>query len=37
VALEEVRVLEMIRRRLGIERLEAAALERAARARYQVA
>jgi tellurite resistance protein len=36
VALEEVRVLEMIRRTLGIERLEAAALERAARARYQV-
>ena len=34
---EEVRVLEMIRRTLGIERLEAAALERAARARYQVA
>ncbi|HEY2068874.1 MAG TPA: tellurite resistance TerB family protein [Rhizomicrobium sp.] len=37
VMLEEVRVLEMIRRTLGIERLEAAALERAARARYQVA
>jgi hypothetical protein len=36
VALEEVRVLDMIRRSLGIERLEAAALERAARARYQV-
>ncbi|MGH6872804.1 MAG: tellurite resistance TerB family protein [Rhizomicrobium sp.] len=36
VMLEEVRVLEMIRRTLGIERLEAAALERAARARYQV-
>jgi tellurite resistance protein len=37
VMLEEVRVLEMIRRTLGLERLEAAALERAARARYQVA
>jgi tellurite resistance protein len=37
VALEEIRVLEMIRRTLGVERLEAAALERAARARYQVA
>jgi len=36
VMLEEVRVLEMIRRTLGIERLEAAALERAARARYQI-
>ena len=36
VALEEIRVLEMVRRTLGIERLEAAALERAARARYQV-
>jgi tellurite resistance protein len=36
VALEEIRVLEMIRRTLGIERLPAAALERAARARYQV-
>jgi len=37
VMLEEVRVLELIRRTLGIERLEAAALERGARARYQVA
>jgi hypothetical protein len=37
VALEEIRVLEMIRRKLGIERLEASALERAARARYQIA
>jgi tellurite resistance protein len=36
VMLEEVRVLEMIRHTLDIERLEAAALERAARARYQV-
>jgi hypothetical protein len=32
-----LRVLEMIRRTLGVGRLEAAALERAARARYQVA
>lgn len=37
VMLEELRVLEMIRRTLGVGRLEAAALERAARARYQVA
>jgi tellurite resistance protein len=37
VMLEEVRVLERIRHALGIERLIAAALERAARARYQVA
>jgi tellurite resistance protein len=37
VALEEVRVIETLRRSLGIERLVAAALERAARARYQVA
>ncbi|HXL99096.1 MAG TPA: tellurite resistance TerB family protein [Rhizomicrobium sp.] len=37
VMLEEIRVLEMIRRTLGIERLASAALERAARARYQVA
>jgi tellurite resistance protein len=36
VLLEEIRVLEIIRHKLGIERLEAAALERAARARYQV-
>jgi len=36
VALEEVRVIETLRRALGIERLTAAALERAARARYQV-
>ena len=35
VALEEIRVLELIRRALGIEHLEAAALERAARARFQ--
>ena len=37
VMLEEIRVLELIRRALGVERLVAAALERAARARYQVA
>ena len=37
VMLEEVRVLDIIRRALGIDRLVAAALERAARARYQVA
>lgn len=36
IALEEIRVMELIRRALGIERLEAVALERAARARYQV-
>jgi uncharacterized membrane protein YebE (DUF533 family) len=37
VMLEELRVLELLRRALGIERLVTAALERAARARYQVA
>jgi tellurite resistance protein len=37
VMLEEIRVLELIRRALGIERLVSAALDRAARARYQVA
>lgn len=36
VALEEVRVIETLRRSLSIERLVAAALERGARARYQV-
>jgi tellurite resistance protein len=36
VALEEIRVIETIRRALGIDRLVAAALERGARARYQV-
>jgi tellurite resistance protein len=35
VALEEVRVLELLRRALGVDRLAAAALERGARARYQ--
>jgi tellurite resistance protein len=37
VALEEIRVIEALRRSLGIERLIAAAIERGARARYQVA
>jgi tellurite resistance protein len=36
VMLEEVRVLEILRRTLDIDRLIAAALERGARARYQV-
>lgn len=37
IMLEEIRVIEAIRRALGIDRLVCAALERAARARYQVA
>jgi len=37
VMLEEIRVLELIRRSLGIDRLVAAALDRAAQARYQSA
>lgn len=37
VALEEVRVIDTLRRALGIDRLTAAALERGARARYQTA
>lgn len=37
VMLEEVRILEILRRALGIDRLVAAALERGARARYQIA
>lgn len=37
VALEEVRVLELLRRTLSVDRLAAAALERGARARYQTA
>lgn len=37
VALEEVRVIETLRRTLDIDRLAAAALERGARARYQTA
>jgi tellurite resistance protein len=36
VAIEEVRVIETLRRALEIERLVAAALERGARARFQV-
>ena len=37
VRLEELRILERLRQTLGLERLIAAALERGARARYQVA
>jgi len=37
VMLEEVRVLEILRRTLGLDRLVAAAIERGARARYQIA
>ena len=37
VKLEEVRLIEALRRALGIDRLVAAALERGARARYQIA
>jgi tellurite resistance protein len=37
VKLEEVRIIETLRRALGINRLVAAALERGARARYQIA
>jgi len=37
VMLEEIRVIEVIRRSLALDRLVAAALERGARARYQVA
>jgi tellurite resistance protein len=36
VMLEELRVLDMLRRTLGIDRLIAAAIERGARARYQI-
>jgi tellurite resistance protein len=36
VALEEIRVIEAIRRAMGLDRLVAAALERGARARFQV-
>ena len=35
VMLEEIRIVELLRRSLGIERLTAAALERAAEARYR--
>jgi tellurite resistance protein len=37
IMLEEIRVIEAIRRALSIDKLVAAALERGARARYQVA
>ncbi len=37
IALEELRVLEALRRRLEIDKLTAAAIERGARAKYQVA
>jgi tellurite resistance protein len=37
VMLEEIRALEILRRALGIDRLNAAALERGARARHQIA
>ncbi len=37
IMLEEIRVIEVIRRSLGIDKLVASALERGARARYQVA
>jgi tellurite resistance protein len=36
VALEEIRVIETLRRALSLDKLVAAALERGARARYQV-
>ncbi len=37
IALEEIRILEALRRRLEIDKLTAAAIERGARAKYQVA
>lgn len=37
VMLEEIRIVELLRRSLGIDRLTAAALERAAEARYRAA
>jgi tellurite resistance protein len=37
IALEELRVLDVLRRRLEIDKLVAAAIERGARAKYQVA
>ena len=36
VALEEIRVIETLRRALGVDKLVAAAIERGARARFQV-
>ena len=37
IALEEIRILDALRRRLEIDKLTAAAIERGARAKYQVA
>lgn len=37
VALEEIRVIDTLRRTLGLDKLVAAALERSMRARYQIA
>lgn len=37
IAIEEVKVLEVLRRTLHLDKLTAAALERGARARYQIA
>lgn len=37
VVLEEIRIVELLRRTLGIDRLVAAALDRAAEARYRAA
>lgn len=37
VMLEEIRIIDVLRRALGLERLVAAALERGVRARYQTA
>ncbi|HJW41238.1 MAG TPA: tellurite resistance TerB family protein [Rhizomicrobium sp.] len=37
IALEELRILDALRRRLEIDKLVAAAIERGARAKYQVA
>ena len=37
IALEEIRMLDALRRRLEIDKLTAAAIERGARAKYQVA
>jgi hypothetical protein len=37
IALEEIRMLDVLRRRLEIDKLTAAAIERGARAKYQVA
>ena len=36
IMLEELRVLDLLRRAMGLDRLVAAAIERGARARYQV-